>query len=264
MKTKQAFTLVELLVVIGIISILIAMLLPALNKAREGASRIACQSNLRQQGMAMIMYTNDNKGNLPCGPWTDGNNASSFSFADSGVQPGGWAITSYNGGGLSGLGGLLGLMIDRYSGGSVGAWSCPQFTQWGVSIPQQSAAYWGGGYQHHLPSVSVYPATFGKLFNGDPRDGQYFFKDRMADSGWPNYAPSTPNKLEKVKGGRGMATIRSESYMFGTGWYGDVRHVGRNGKPAGGSVLYTDGSVRWSKKVIPWFGILYYTVPDDY
>ncbi len=61
----RAFTLVELLVVIGIISVLIAMLLPALNKARESAQRISCASNLRQVAMAWIAYTSDYKGVLP-------------------------------------------------------------------------------------------------------------------------------------------------------------------------------------------------------
>jgi prepilin-type N-terminal cleavage/methylation domain-containing protein/prepilin-type processing-associated H-X9-DG protein len=64
-RYRAGFTLVELLVVIGIIAVLISMLLPALNRAREQSRQTVCTSNLRQVGMAFMSYAQDNRDVLP-------------------------------------------------------------------------------------------------------------------------------------------------------------------------------------------------------
>ena len=101
LQTQKSFTLIELLIVIAIISILAAMLLPALSQSREKAKTIKCASNLRQLGQAIEMYTNDwddylmpYKTNvdadwyLPLAPYTDDVTASKLRYSCPSTAPG--------------------------------------------------------------------------------------------------------------------------------------------------------------------------------
>mgnify|MGYP002779656434 CR=1 FL=1 len=71
-STRGGFTLIELLVVIAIIAILAAILFPVFSRARENARRISCVSNLKQIGLGVAMYVQDNDGAYPMSSSTDG------------------------------------------------------------------------------------------------------------------------------------------------------------------------------------------------
>src|SRR5689334_3853095 len=83
---RGAFTLVELLVVIGIIALLISILLPSLNKAKQAANSVACQSNLRQVGNGLVMYAAQSRGMAPWG-----------AVYDAETSPGVWGPLPVNG-----------------------------------------------------------------------------------------------------------------------------------------------------------------------
>ena len=131
----SAFTLVELLVVIGIIAVLISILLPSLARARQAATAVQCESNLRQLGQAFLMYADQNKQWFP--PRADtqpatGQNPQTFSgklwyeyIGESGVLP---AVQVPAG------------MVGYTSG----VWRCPSYTD--DQIRSQGSFGWGGGY----------------------------------------------------------------------------------------------------------------------
>jgi prepilin-type processing-associated H-X9-DG protein/prepilin-type N-terminal cleavage/methylation domain-containing protein len=84
MKKSAGFTLVELLVVIGIIALLISILLPSLQRARQHALTVACASNLKQIGHAFLLYANANNLYLP--PLAESEYSNPVNYADAGMR----------------------------------------------------------------------------------------------------------------------------------------------------------------------------------
>jgi len=72
MNLKKAFTLIELLVVIAIIALLLSIIMPALKKVKQQAKRIVCSSQIKQQGMALVIYAQANDEKMPMTTWSGG------------------------------------------------------------------------------------------------------------------------------------------------------------------------------------------------
>ena len=101
---RKGFTLVELLVVIGIIALLISILMPSLTRARQAANLVACQSNFKQVYTALSFYANENKGFLPfASDVTVNGNSASYNGGQSGTNDNLWITLS----------GLLGQKVDN-------------------------------------------------------------------------------------------------------------------------------------------------------
>lgn len=224
-RAKAGFTLIELLVVIAIIAILAALLLPALAGAKQRAIRVQCASNLKQWGLAVIMYANDNHESFPLNPTSDG--ASGFAWMALGLNTNFYPQYLY----------------PNRPGATTGERSmqdviyCPT-DQWHRAVESEEDKVNLIGYQY-LPGRDS-----GGWPNYDSNGlGQWMYRNKM--NGPYRRAPVMIDKIQAT------GTLPSLTWYGSTGLtpqdFPFANHLGRGGASIGGNFLYEDGSVLWRK-----------------
>ena len=227
MKRNRRFSLVELLVVIGVIAMLAALLLPALQKAKETAILIACANNLKQRGVAILSYVNDANGAFPTG-----------------YDPHAGMVTQQDS------------LIDDFLAGNYHAMICPALNDpFGGDWQNRTAALHGGGFGWAGPyyadwlGIAIAHPNWGSGIQ-HPNWVNQQLRTGASNSGYAVCA----NQIGKLSS-TSSAAVCVEMFPILGGWPGwmgatfieiggNPRHGGNSAKPHVGNVLYADGHTR--------------------
>lgn len=231
MKTARAFTLVELLVVIAIISILAALLMPALSKSKNQAAKVTDINNFRQIMIAIHVYADDSTDILPWPNWAAGD------VDTNGVSVPGWLYTYDQ---------KAAALPDRYQANTGLLWKslgtakiyiCPQddplMVHWSnaqhadATRRQQSSSYAMNGAVCGYRRI-VYPPV--KLAQMQPGDCTFWETDE-AKPEYFNDGANFPSEGVSARHSQGAVQAQfdaSVSYIRLTQWYDDVADTNKN------------------------------------
>ena len=234
---RRGFTLVELLVVIGIIALLISLLLPALGRAREAAKSVQCLSNLRTITLAFTQYTIDNRGAVPLSVWESG----AFIGPPPGYPAGRNARTSdamFLGRYTNGLKGYSDQQTAGRTRISPNVWRCPSdqnFTIYPTGLTVSYALSWSEyPFMSNVGPLPQYGNPFWKVTRVRSPSKMLAFVDSSIERFHPGF--SVPNTPPPLFGNRNFGT----NFSYGRPNESYYNHAIRHGE-LGTNVSFVDG-----------------------
>jgi prepilin-type N-terminal cleavage/methylation domain-containing protein len=217
----RGFTLVELLVVIGIIALLIGILLPSLNKAREASKRVVCASNIRQMYTYLVMYAGANRDQVPLGGTTSAQTNYNI-----------WNGSDYQQLGLLMAGGSPLIKPDKAFSKSHQLYYCPSSQFSGLMYDENIAGSYGNPWLAAGRGTRMgYGCRFDNTLGGPQWSGPKVTNNNGA---FPRL-----REYQKRRVG-GSVALMSDQFSS----YDVVNRAHRTGM----NVMYNDGAVRWVPK----------------